>query len=89
MPALNTATKASRVEILIALIPSMARSVSRYLPPLVEKQNLHCLMMGIEQMNGGYDGACSPDFPQVPTVNIDTTVGRNPSASIIYTQMPA
>jgi hypothetical protein len=67
----------------------MARLVSRYLPPLVEKLNLHCLMMGIEQMNGCYDGTCSPVFPQVPTMNIDTTVNRNPSASIIYTQMPA
>jgi hypothetical protein len=44
----------------------MARSVWRYLPPLAEKQNLHSLMMGIERMNGCYDAAFSPVFPQAP-----------------------
>jgi hypothetical protein len=60
---LNTATKTSKVDILIALIPSMARSVWRYLPPLAEKQNLHSLMMGIERMNDCYDGTCAFGFP--------------------------
>ena len=44
----NTATRASKVEILIAQVPSEANSVCGYPPPLPEKQNLRLLMVVID-----------------------------------------
>jgi hypothetical protein len=44
----NTAIKASKVDILIAQVPSKANSVCGYPPPMAKKQNLHCLMVIID-----------------------------------------
>jgi hypothetical protein len=44
----NTTTRASKVEILIARVPSEASSVCGYPPPMVGKQNLRLLMVVID-----------------------------------------
>lgn len=43
-------------------------------------------MMGIERMNGCYEGICAFGFPLVPTrgtVDIDTAIDRSPGLAIV------